>query len=84
METIIDYVMRLEKSKHPTPKMDALEVYTKINIKDYLARPEEKFDKEYSKKRQEIRKYIRKDDLAAKRDGGVIDWGYLLNAADGF
>ena len=47
--------------------MNALDVYTKINIKDYLARPEEKFYKEYSKERQEIRKYIRKDDLEAKR-----------------
>ena len=64
--------------------MNALDVYTKINIKDYSANPEESKDKNYSKKRQEIRKYIRKDDLAAKRDGGVIDWGYLLNAADGF
>ena len=64
--------------------INALDVYTKINIKDYLARPEEKYDKEFSKERQKIRKYIRKDDLAAKRDGGVIDWGYLLNAADGF
>ena len=42
-----------------------LDVYSKINIRDYLARPEEKYDKEYSKERQEIRKYIRKDDLAA-------------------
>ena len=64
--------------------MNALDVYTKINIKDYLANPEESKDKNYSKKRQEIRKYIRKDDLAAKGDGGDIDWGYLLNAADGF
>ena len=64
--------------------MNVLDVYTKINIKDYLARPEAKFDKEYSEERQKIRQYIRKDDLAAKRDGGVIDWGYLLNAADSF
>ena len=64
--------------------MNTLDVYTKINIKDYLARPEEKFDKEYSEERQKIRKYILKDDLAAKRDGGVIDWGYLLKAADSF
>ena len=64
--------------------MNALDVYSKRNIRDYLARPEEKYDKEYSKERQEIRKYIRKDDLAAKRYGGVIDWGYLLNAADSF
>ena len=64
--------------------MNALDVYSKRNIQDYLSRPEEKYDKEYSKERQEIRKYIRKDDLAAKRDSGVIDWGYFLNAADGF
>ena len=64
--------------------MNALDVYTKINIKDYLARPEAKFDKEYSEERKKIRKYIRKDDLAAKLDGGVIDWGYLLNASDGW
>ena len=64
--------------------MNALDVYTKINIKDYLARPEAKFDKEYSEERKKIRKYIRKDDLASKRDGGVIDWGYLLNASDGW
>ena len=62
--------------------MNALDVYTKINIKDYLARPEEKYDKEYSKERQEIRKYIRKDDLATKKQGGTIDWGYLLKAND--
>ena len=66
--------------------MDALDVYTKRNIYDYLARPQKKFDKEYSKERQEIRKYIRKDDLAAKRGhpNGQVDWGYLLKMADGF
>ena len=58
--------------------MDALDVYTKRNIYDYLARPEAKFDKEYSEERQEIRKYIRKDGLETKRSGGTIDWGYLL------
>ena len=62
--------------------MDALDVYTKRNIYDYLARSEAKFDKEYSEERQKIRKYIRKDDLATKKEGGVIDWGYLLKAAD--
>ncbi len=36
--------------------MNALYVYSKRNIQDYLARPEEKYDKEYSKERQEIRK----------------------------
>jgi len=80
METIIDYVMRLEEEK----TMNALDVYTKINIQDYLRRPEVKFDKEYSKERQEIRKYIREEDRKTKKMGGVIDWGYLLNAADSF
>ena len=66
--------------------MDALEVYTKRNIRDYLARPEEKYDKEYSKERQKIRKYIREDDRKAKENHpkGQIDWGYLLKMADGF
>ena len=54
--------------------MNALVVYAKINIKDYLARPEAKFDKEYSEERQKIRQYIRKDDLATKKQGRVIDW----------
>ena len=65
-------------------EIDAVELWSKWNNQNYLSNPEESKDKNYSKKRQEIRKYIRKDDLAAKRDGGVIDWGYLLNAADGF
>ena len=64
--------------------MDALDVYTKRNIYDYLAKPEEKYDKDYSEERQKIRKYIREDDRKTKAQGGVIDWGYLLNTADGF
>ena len=64
--------------------MDALDVYTKRNIYDYLAKPEENYDKDYSEERQKIRKYIREDDRKTKAQGGVIDWGYLLNAADGF
>ena len=66
--------------------MNALDVYTKRNIYDYLARPSKKYDKEYSEERQKIRQYIRKDDLAAKKGHpkGQIDWGYLLKMADGF
>ena len=66
--------------------MDALDVYTKRNIYDYLARPQKKFDKEYSKERQEIRKYIREDDRKAKErhPKGQIDWAYLLRMADSF
>ena len=59
--------------------MNALDVYTKINIKDYLARPEEKYDKEYSKERQNIRKAIRAEDTRTKKEGGQIDWNYMLN-----
>ena len=66
--------------------MNALDVYTKRNIYDYLARPEKKYDKEYSEERQKIREYIRKDDLDAKRvhPEGQIDWAYLLRMADSF
>ena len=64
--------------------MNALDVYTKRNIYDYLAKPEKKYDKDYSEERQKIREFIRKDDLGTKKGGGVIDWGYLLNAADGW
>ena len=53
--------------------MNALDVYSKRNIRDYLARPEEKYDKEYSKERQEIRKYIREDDRKAK-EGQNLPW----------
>ena len=60
--------------------MNALDVYTKRNIYDYLARPEKNTIKKYSEERQKIREYIRKDDLEAKKGhpNGQIDWGYLL------
>ena len=66
--------------------MNALDLYTKRNIYDYLSRPEKKNDKEYSEERQKIREYIRKDDIKAKKGhpNGQIDWGYLLKMADGF
>ena len=58
--------------------MNALDVYTKRNIYDYLARPSKKYDKEYSEERQKIREYIRKDDIKAKKGypNGQIDWGF--------
>ena len=80
METIIDYVMRLEMEK----EIDALELWSKWNIQNYLSNPEESKDKNYSKKQQKIRKLIRAEDVKVKTDGGVIDWGYLLNASDSF
>ena len=57
--------------------MNTLDVYTKINIKDYLARLEAKFDKEYSEERQKIRQYIGKNYLSAKRYGGFINCVFL-------
>ena len=80
METIIDYVMRLEMEK----EIDAVELWSKWNIQNYLSNPEENKDKNYSKKQQKIRKLIRAEDVKVKKDGGVIDWGYLLNASDSF
>jgi len=80
METIIDYVMRLEMEK----EIDALELWSKWNIQNYLSNPEESKDKNYSKKQQKIRKLIRAEDEKTKKMGGVIDWGYLLNASDSF
>ena len=62
--------------------MDALDLWTKRNIQDYLARPESKFDKDYPKERQEIRKAIREEDKKTKKMGVVIDWGYLLTHVD--
>ena len=41
METIIDYVMRLEMEK----EIDALELWSKWNIQNYLSNPEESNDK---------------------------------------
>ena len=79
-ETIIDYVMRLEMEK----EIDAVELWSKWNIQNYLSNPEESKDKNYSKKQQRIRKLIRAEDVKVKKDGGVIDWGYLLNASDSF
>jgi len=80
METIIDYVMRLEMEK----EIDAVELWSKWNIQNYLSNPEESKDKNYSKKQQKIRKLIRAEDVKVKKDGGDIDWGYLLNASDSF
>ena len=77
-ETIIDYVMRLEEAK----KMDALDLWTKKNIRNYLGDSDEKNDKRYPPSMQKIRKLIREEDKKTKAMGGVIDWNYLLNHVD--
>ena len=55
METIIDYVMRLEEEK----EMDALDLWTKKNIRNYLGDPDAKNDKRYPPSMQKVRKLIR-------------------------
>ena len=69
METIIDYVMRLKMEK----EIDAVELWSKWNIQNYLSNPEESKDKNYSKKQQKIRKLIRAEDVKVKKDGGTAD-----------
>ena len=77
-ELIVDYVMRLEEAK----KMDALDLWTKKNIRNYLGDSDEKNDKRYTPSMQKIRKLIREEDKKTKAMGGVIDWNYLLNHVD--
>ena len=56
----------------------ALDVYTKQNIINYTSVPDEVNDFKYPKKLQLARKALREDDMAAKKDGGTVDWNYLL------
>ena len=77
-ELIVDYVMRLEEAK----RMDALDLWTKKNIRNYLGDSAEKNDKRYPPSMQKIRKLIREEDKKTKAMGGVIDWNYLLNHVD--
>ena len=46
---------------------------------DYLSHPEESLDKNYSPIRQKYRKELRRMDQETKKDGGVVDWNYILN-----
>ena len=78
METIIDYVMRLEEEK----SMDALDLWTKKNIKNYLGDSDEKNDKRYPPSLQKARKLLREEDKKTKAMGGVVDWSYLLTHID--
>ena len=62
----------------------ALDVYTKQNIINYTSDPDEANDFKYDKKLQEARKALREDDLEAKKDGGTVDWEYLLSRVESF
>ena len=77
-EFIVDYVMRIEEEK----EMDALDLWTKKNIRNYLGDSDEKNDKRYPPSLQKARKLLRVEDMKAKADGGVVDWGYLLTRID--
>ena len=48
------------------------------------SRRENKKGFKYPQKLQIARKGLRADDLEAKKDGGTVDWGYLLSRVDSF
>ena len=54
-------------------------LWTKRNILDYLRHPEESLDKNYSPIMQKYRKELRRMDEETQKDGGVVDWNYILN-----
>ena len=54
-------------------------LWTKRNILDYLRHPEESLDKNYTPIRQKYRKELRRMDKETKKNGGVVDWNYILN-----
>ena len=54
-------------------------LWTKRNILDYLRYPEESLNKNYSPLRQKYRKELRRQDEETKKQGGVVDWNYILN-----
>ena len=54
-------------------------LWTKRNILDYLRYPEESLDKNYPPIRQKYRKELRRQEEETKKQGGVIDWNYILN-----
>ena len=61
-----------------------MDIYTKKNIINYTSDPDEANDFKYDKKLQEARKALREDDMEAKKDGGTVDWEYLLSRVESF
>ena len=59
-----------------------MDIWTKDNIINYTFDPDEANDKKYPKELQIARKVLREEDQAAKKDGGVVDWNYLLTRMD--
>ena len=54
-------------------------LWTKRNILDYLRYTDESLDKNYPSIRQKYRKELRRQDEETKKQGGVVDWNYILN-----
>ena len=61
-----------------------MDIYTKQNIINYTSDPDEANDFKYNRKLQEARKALREDEMEAKKDGGTVDWDYLLSRVDSF
>ena len=61
-----------------------MDIWTKDNIINYTSDPDEANDKKYPKELQVARKELREEDQAAKKDGGTVDWNYLLTRMDQF
>ena len=53
-------------------------------ILNYTSDPDEANDFKYDRKLQQARKALREDDLEAKKDGGNVDWEYLLSRVESF
>ena len=60
-------------------KLSVMDLWTRKNIQNYTGDPDESSDINYSKKQQEIRRAIRVEDEKTKKEGGNIDWNYMLN-----
>ena len=59
-----------------------MNIWTKDNIINYTSDSDEANDKKYPKELQIARKALREEDQAAKKDGGTVDWNYLLTRMD--
>ena len=59
-----------------------MNIRTKDNIINYTSDPDKANDKKYPKELQIVRKALREEDQAAKKDRGTIDWNYLLTRMD--
>ena len=59
-----------------------MNIWTKDNIINYTSDPDKANDKKYPKELQIARKALIEEDQAANKDGGVVDWNYLLTQMD--